>query len=221
MTEMFMDAISFNQPIEKWNVSKVWDMRGMFAGAKSFNQPIGSWDVSHVDSMSKMFENAESFNQPIGNWDVSRVTSMLAMFKGAKSFNQPIENWSMASVETTVDMFRRAESFRMVKPLWPVLRAEDPTFHGSYMPTAVVLYNSIRACYAREAIHDRELAGRVVMQCVISSDGSVSEIMVKESTLKNKTVEDCIKKEISNRKFPASKDVTVEFPLEFTMRREY
>ena len=33
-------AISFNQPLDNWNVSNVTDMRGMFNGASSFNQPL-------------------------------------------------------------------------------------------------------------------------------------------------------------------------------------
>ena len=31
---------SFNQPLNKWNVSKVRDMNGMFMKASSFNQPF-------------------------------------------------------------------------------------------------------------------------------------------------------------------------------------
>ena len=37
---MFADAHSFNQPLNKWNVSKVMDMWTMFAGATSFDQPL-------------------------------------------------------------------------------------------------------------------------------------------------------------------------------------
>ena len=37
---MFCEATSFNQPLNKWNVSKVRDMNGMFMKASSFNQPF-------------------------------------------------------------------------------------------------------------------------------------------------------------------------------------
>jgi surface protein len=37
---MFSDAESFNQPLDKWNVSKVKNMNYMFADATSFNQPL-------------------------------------------------------------------------------------------------------------------------------------------------------------------------------------
>ena len=39
------DASSFNQPLDKWNVSKVKSMFGMFERAGSFNQPLNKWNV--------------------------------------------------------------------------------------------------------------------------------------------------------------------------------
>ena len=35
--------------INNWDVSKVTDMYGMFADAEAFNQPLDKWDVSKVD----------------------------------------------------------------------------------------------------------------------------------------------------------------------------
>jgi surface protein len=45
---MLYGASSFNQPLEKLNVSNVTDMGGMFNGANSFNQPLEKWNVSYV-----------------------------------------------------------------------------------------------------------------------------------------------------------------------------
>ena len=64
---------SFNQPLDKWNVSNVCNMRSMFGGATSFNQPLNNWNVSNVKFMDQMFLNASSFNQPLTNWNVSNV----------------------------------------------------------------------------------------------------------------------------------------------------
>ena len=64
---MFSSADSFNRPINKWNVSNVWNMYHMFSGASSFNQPINKWNVSSgfmknsnifID-MDGMFEGAD------------------------------------------------------------------------------------------------------------------------------------------------------------------
>ena len=37
---MFYLSIAFNQPIDKWNISKVTDMEFMFKDAKSFKQTL-------------------------------------------------------------------------------------------------------------------------------------------------------------------------------------
>ena len=62
---MFRNARSFNQPLNKWNVSSVKDMRNMFWGAELFNQPLDKWNVSKVKNMNYMFADATSFNRPL------------------------------------------------------------------------------------------------------------------------------------------------------------
>ena len=48
----------------------------MFNRATSFNQPLNKWNVSNVTNMACMFYGASSFNQPLNNWNVSKVTNM-------------------------------------------------------------------------------------------------------------------------------------------------
>jgi hypothetical protein len=48
MRSMFRDAVSFNRPLSKWNVSSLTDVRWMFRGAVSFNKPLFKWDVPGV-----------------------------------------------------------------------------------------------------------------------------------------------------------------------------
>ena len=96
---MFYGASSFNQPLEKWDVSQVTNMRRMFAGATSFNQPLEKWDVSKVTKMNHdVLVEQRSFNQPLEKWDVSKVTDMSEMFLLASSFNQPLEKWDVSNV---------------------------------------------------------------------------------------------------------------------------
>ncbi len=65
-------------------MSNVTNMEYMFYGASSFNQPLEKWDVSNVTDMGYMFYGARSFNQPLERWNVSNVTDMGYMFHGAK-----------------------------------------------------------------------------------------------------------------------------------------
>ena len=53
----------------------------MFYGAQSFNQPLNKWNVSNVTNMSNMFEEESEFNQPL-NWNTSNVINMCSMFDG-------------------------------------------------------------------------------------------------------------------------------------------
>ena len=62
-------------------------MDELFNNATSFNQPLNKWNVSNVKFMLQMFNNATSFNQPLNKWNVSKVTNMGGMFYGANSFN--------------------------------------------------------------------------------------------------------------------------------------
>ena len=43
----------------------VLTVEGMFEGATSFNQPLNKWNVSNVKIMRWMFQDAHSFNQPL------------------------------------------------------------------------------------------------------------------------------------------------------------
>jgi len=70
MSEMFMKAETFNQPLQLWNVRGVTDMSEMFKDAVSFNQNIDSWfnanllsdDGYYVAEMSTcMLQNATAF----------------------------------------------------------------------------------------------------------------------------------------------------------------
>jgi surface protein len=78
---MFYKANAFNQPLGKWDVSKVRDMFRMLDSATSFNQPLlADWDVSSVMHMDGMFAEVTSFNQPLADWDVSSGPTMDGQF---------------------------------------------------------------------------------------------------------------------------------------------
>jgi len=120
MVGFLYNATSFNQPLSSWDVSSVTNMTTLFLGATSFNQPLNSWDVSSVTNMSYIFGNATSFNQDISAWVVSGVTNMSSMFDGATSFSQPLNSWNVSSVTNMSNMFLGATSFNQPLNSWNV-----------------------------------------------------------------------------------------------------
>ena len=121
---LFADS-SFNQPLEKWDVSKVTDMSGMFVRNSAFDQPLEKWDVSSVTTMSRMFKSNEAFNQPIEKWDVSSVTDMSGMFEGNTVFNQALEKWDVSKVTNMSEMFAWNSEYDQPLENWNVSKVTD------------------------------------------------------------------------------------------------
>lgn len=81
--------------------------------------------------------------------------------------------------------------------------------------------SGIRQCYNRELKRHGALSGKVVVWFLIDTDGSVSRARLKESTMGNIVVEDCIVDEVAAMTFPkpqGDKVVPVSFPFSFTDR---
>src|SRR5690554_214704 len=124
----FREAINFNFDIGGWDVSNVYNMRGLFHSTSSFNQDISNWDVSNVGNMGYMFFKAIAFNQDIGSWDVSKVYNMFNMFNGASSFNQDISNWNVGKVTSMGSMFREATAFNQDISGWDVSKVYNMNY---------------------------------------------------------------------------------------------
>ncbi|MCJ8276550.1 MAG: AgmX/PglI C-terminal domain-containing protein [Bdellovibrionales bacterium] len=79
----------------------------------------------------------------------------------------------------------------------------------------------IRFCYEQGLQMDSSLAGRVAVNWVIDANGGVKVARVKNTSLKNKTVEDCILRRLRTWKFPmpeGSQEVPVSYP--FLLKRQ-
>jgi surface protein len=85
-------------------------MSYMFAGATSFNQPLDKWDVSSVKTMRCMFQNAASFNQPMDKWDVSSVKDMAGMRRVRAQAPRPYPRPGRAALRSDIpgDMISRS-----------------------------------------------------------------------------------------------------------------
>jgi len=140
MSEMFMNADAFNQPIGTWNIVNVTNMQKMFNNADVFNQDVSPWNTSSVTNMAQMFydnstfnnggvaldwtsgfgascnmaemfSTCTAFNQDLSAWNTSTVTSMRAMFQNADDFNQDISGWNVGAVTNMREMFQYTNIF--------------------------------------------------------------------------------------------------------------
>ncbi len=83
-------------------------------------------------------------------------------------------------------------------------------------------FGELRACYEREAIKIKGLAGRIVVVWIIAANGSVTKALVKESTMNNKTVENCVINSVNHWRFPALKNggmSQIEYPFDFILSK--
>ncbi len=80
---MFKQAVSFNQDISGFKMSKVSTLANMFSGASLFNQDLSAWNVGMVSTMNAMFQDASVFDQDLSSWNIATLSSASDIFKGA------------------------------------------------------------------------------------------------------------------------------------------
>jgi hypothetical protein len=63
-------------------------------------------------------------------------------------------------------------------------------------------HREVRACYEVELVKQPDLAGRVLSQFTISGTGNVVAFVVRDSTVGNPAIEDCLRRHLLTWKFP-------------------
>ena len=126
LSNMFVNATSFNGDLNAWDVSNVTNMRSMFSNATSFNQDLNNWDVSKVTTMKRMFFGATAFNGSLAGWDLANALNLSLMFRSATSFNQPLSSWiNTGNISNFRGMFLNATAFNQALNSWDVSGATD------------------------------------------------------------------------------------------------
>lgn len=110
MKGTFRDCKYFNHNINNWNVISLEQAEDMFAGCESFNQPLNNWKFRYLDNTSYMFEGCVKFNQDLDNWNMSTVSKANGMFKGCSSFNGNIDDWDLRGCVEAYEMFEGCKS---------------------------------------------------------------------------------------------------------------
>ena len=149
-TDMFKNAVDFNQDITAWDTSAFTKMDGMFARtlsiggpvlASSFNQPIGLWNTNSVQDASAMFFNAEAFDRDLTNWfstgslvNTSFISGgIIGMFSGASNFNGQVLNWDTSNLTAFGFVFNGASAFNQDLSRWDTSSGQVfvSTFNGA------------------------------------------------------------------------------------------
>ncbi len=99
---MFGGADNFNQNVNDWNigafVTGAVNIDFMFIATASFNQPLSKWDVSKVNRFNYTFSGAAKFNQDLSDWDISNVNSMLGMLDQSgmsiENYEATLKGWA-------------------------------------------------------------------------------------------------------------------------------
>jgi hypothetical protein len=79
-------------------------------------------------------------------------------------------------------------------------------------------HREVRACYEVAVVKQPDLAGRVLSQFTISGAGDVVAVALRDSTLGNPTVEECVCRRLWSWKFPKPQgggNVDVVYPFNF------
>ena len=130
MSDMFKNAVSFNQDISSWDTSRVVKMDSMFLftqpsgltiGPMVFNQDINSWDTSKVTDASGMFFNSVAFNKSLTNWfNTGSLTGngIINMFDGATAFNGDVSGWDTSNCTNISGVFKDAVNFNKSISSW-------------------------------------------------------------------------------------------------------
>jgi len=130
---LFGNKESFNEGLDKWDVSSVTSLSYTFLAAKYFNQPLNEWDVSNSSSFYGTFNLADSFNQPLDQWDVSNSNSFAITFSNAGFFNQPLNQWDVSNSNSFTFTFYHARSFNQPLDQWDVSNSSD--FYSTFAST--------------------------------------------------------------------------------------
>jgi outer membrane biosynthesis protein TonB len=63
-------------------------------------------------------------------------------------------------------------------------------------------HREVRGCYEVQLVKQPDLAGRVLSQFTISTTGNVTDVVLRESTVGNPAIEECLRKHLLTWKFP-------------------
>lgn len=81
----------------------------------------------------------------------------------------------------------------------------------------------VKSCFDSALLRDPNIGGSVVWQWTISEKGAVTRSKISKSTIKDRVFLGCLRKKISNWRFPKPEHgaVTISFPFRFVVRENF
>ena len=128
-SEMFRDALVFNQDISSWNTSRFTDTSSMFesTSVSAFNQDISSWNTDSITNASSMFEGATLFTSDLSNWfstgslvNTAFAGGIINIFKNAVAFDGAVDGWDTSNLTSLASSFQGTSSFNQSLGSWDV-----------------------------------------------------------------------------------------------------
>lgn len=157
----------------------------------------------------------------------------VALWSSSALSDNPDSAWGIVYYSAMVGSNKKSGKFyaRCVKEMdlkEESVSHETPVIMGALNKCTIDSYvrksiGEIRQCYENELAKDRKLAGRVVINFIISASGNVSSAKVQRTTMGSAEVENCVAGVIKKIKFPAPKGggiVIVNYPFVFKAEKK-
>ena len=148
-----LEATTFNQAVNGFNMNAATNVSGMFKDNVNFSQHLGAWDLEPT-TVSSFLDGCSNFNGSVGEWKMQGVTNMSSMFKGCSSFTGTggsvthfktggaagldADIWDVSNVTTFASMFEGCSVFNPAEiDTWDISSATNL----SYMFKNCAIYN--------------------------------------------------------------------------------
>ena len=133
MQGTFMQAVTMDADLSKWNVATVTTLSSTFYNAVKFTASgLDSWDTASVANLDSTFYLAGEVNIDLGAWDVAKVTTLENTFQRAyKCAGTGLGSWDTTSVTTLRGTFDRAGEMNSNLGGWNV--AKVTTLYNTFI----------------------------------------------------------------------------------------
>lgn len=137
---------------------------------------------------------------------------------GPATEGQPNPVLTLTAAGGTLKLGRFTETNSEVAPKRPAKNCTDCIDKRDLDLVVKTRMDKLRECYRRELRNHPTLAGHITVKFVVNRNGGIGSATVKNSSIQNHTVEQCILEEFLKMRFPrppGNQEITAAYPLIF------